>query len=192
MQFLRLTLCLLLPALGPGIARAESTQGFYAGAGLLSMNLLKSATGEKASRSLFGDTYFPEITFGYRFGDWFPLIGYSLFGKANPEGSKRRGTLRVQVPYVFSTDESALEWKAGLGFLVHRFYGAGGPAELGNGVGRQTYYVPEDGSNARLLYLVGGLGLKAERIRYDFDLIISGVLSARRAFHFSAGAGYVF
>ncbi|RZA07793.1 MAG: hypothetical protein EOP11_06715 [Proteobacteria bacterium] len=192
MQTLRLLLLFSLLAMAPAGARAESARGFYAGGGFFSANLAKIAAGESGSRSIIGDVYFPEISLGYRFGAWFPLFGYSLFGKSFPESTKRRGILRLQVPYVFSRDDSPWEWKAGLGCLIHRIYGDGGATDLANGSNRQTYYVPGEGSNARILYAVGGAGYQAGRLRYDLDLMFSGVLSTRRAFHLAAGAGYVF
>lgn len=194
MRILPFLLLLTLATPAPAqSAEGDTTGHLYAGAAFFFENMLKVSTGGSGNRSLLGTAYFPELLVGYRFGSWFPVLGITLFGSESGEGNKRSGVIRLQMPYVFPRPEdSAWEWKLGPGLLLHRIYGEGGITKLGNGAGTKNYYTPEENRMLRLWYLTGGAAYLHEQWRYDFDLIVTGLLSTRRAFSFGFGVGYVF
>lgn len=181
-------------AAGADSAREEAPRvGVFLGGGFFFENMLKVSSTDAGSRSLLGEAYFPELKMGYRFGNWFPLLGYTPLGNRSGEGNKRRGLVRLQMPYVFfPVGYSGWEWKAGPGILIHRIYGEGGGVALRNGGQAKVYYTPTGTSTTRLLYVTGGAAYVEENWRYDVDLIVTGILSTRRAFSLSFGAGYVF
>lgn len=165
--------------------------GPYAGLGIFFQNMLKVTHSEKATRSLLGEAYAPELVAGYRFWNLFPTFGWTVFGKKINDGEKRRSVMRIDLPYVFPYDPET-ELKAGVGMLFHRIRGDGGAVELRNGGSTSTFYVPEGNRSSSIFYLSGGLALVRNAFRFDFDLVLGGPFTRRRSVNLGIRGGYVF
>lgn len=165
--------------------------GPYAGLGMFFQNMLKVTESEKATRSLYGEVYLPELVAGYRFWNLFPTFGWTILGKKIPDGEKRRYVMRIDIPYVFPYDAET-EIKAGFGMLFHRIRGDGQSVSLRNGSSTSTFYVPSGNRSSATFYLGGGLGLIRNALRFDFDFVLGEPLTRRRSFNFGMRGGYVF
>lgn len=165
--------------------------GPYAGLGMFFQNMMKVTESERATKSLLGEAYLPELVAGYRFWNLFPTFGWTILGKKIPDGEKRRYVMRLDLPYVFPYDHET-EIKAGFGMLFHRIRGGGQSVSLRNGASTSTFYVPSGNRSSATFYLSGGLGLVRNAFRFDFDLVLGGVFTRRRTVNLGIRGGYVF
>jgi len=171
-------------------AHAAAT-GPYAGLGFFFQNMLKVTESEKATRSLLGEAYFPEVVAGYRFWNLFPTFGWTILGKQIQDGEKRRYVMRLDLPYVIPYDAET-ELKAGIGMLFHRIRGEGSDISIRNGGGTSTFFVPSGNRSSAVFYLNGGLAIVRNALRFDFDLLLGGPFTRRRSINFGVRGGYVF
>lgn len=171
-------------------AQAAET-GPYAGLGMFFQNMLKVTESEKATKSLYGEVYLPELVAGYRFWNVFPTFGWTILGKKIQDGDKRRYLMRIDLPYVIPYDGET-ELKAGIGMLFHRIRGEGSSISIRNGGSVSTFYVPSGNRSSATFYLSGGLALVRNAFRFDFDLLLAGPFTRRRSVNFAMRGGYVF
>jgi hypothetical protein len=173
-------------------ARAEPDRPFYLGLGLFFQNVTRVSSSPTAAPSLLGEAYFPELLLGYRLPRLFPTFGWTVLGKAANDGQMRRSLMRLDLPYLFPAGPDQVQAKAGLGFLFQRLHGPASVESLRNGPIVSDFYVPGGTRSSRLLYLSGGAAFGRGRWRFDLDLLATGLLSSRRAFHLSLRSGYAF
>ncbi len=182
----------LLAALLSSSAQAADSGTVFLGVGAFFQNSMKTTTSPTASKSLLGTMYVPELSVSAQLGDasgyFYPTIGYTFLGKTGADGIKKR-ILTVSVPYAFPIWES-VDLKLGIGAMLYRVGGAGEARVLNSGASTSTFYQPGTTQTSRALFLTTGLGFAlSSDVRFDFDLIVTGALSSRRALNLAARFG---
>lgn len=169
-------------------------RGYFVGLGTVSQNMGKVGYNEKGQRALAGESYFPEIVFGWRADSVFPSIGWTAFGNRGKDGAKRHSLVTFSLPFVFAKADRSVEWKLGAGLQAYRVHGPGGPVVLRNGAATSTFYVPSANRFSLTYFLLAGAGLRLGDggWRVDADFTLGGVLSRRRAVGLMIRGGYVF
>jgi hypothetical protein len=187
MKLLLLTLALF----SAGRANAAEINRPYAGLGIFHQNIGKVTDDATAAPSYLGETYFPELVFGWRFERFLPTLGWTILGRKTNDGEKRHSVMRLELPYLFPLF-SGIQPKAGMGLMLYQIYGEGSTVTLRNGGSTSNFYVPGGSRTSKIFYAALGGGFEHGNLRADVDLLISGLLTTRRAFHLSLRGGYVF
>lgn len=171
--------CILL--FGRNAQSEEKT--FYFGVGAFSHYFQKVAVNEDGSRGLLGDIS-PLVNANIEFGIWDafrfrPGLAWTFIPK-RPDNSAKSSHFIFSIPAIF--EFSGLELKAGLGLLLNRISGEGGNVVLNNGSSMATFSRPSGSSTASNFFASLGVGVHlADSVRFDFDLILPGLLSTRRS-----------
>jgi hypothetical protein len=192
MKFL-LAIWVIFTATATATAQAESNRP-YLGLGTFFQNMLKITNQPKGSATFLGESYFPELVVGYRMEHFFPSFGWTILGNKSNDGSKKRGILRLNLPYLIGRHDR-FEFKGGAGLLFYRIYGDASTVSIRNGAsgtGYTDFYVPGESRSSQIFYVSGGAGYVYEKWRTDLDILISGPLSRKRALNLAIRGGYVF
>ena len=183
-------LALGLPLVSVGSVQAASDhKSVYVGAGIFCQNMLKTTTSTLGKANIFGTVYAPELSLSTRLSlgssYLFPTIGYTVIAKTESDGVKKR-LLTMTLPYAFPL-ESALDFKLGPGWMIYSISGDGSAVTLLNGVSSSTFYEPGSTQASSVFYLDFGFGSSFnDRIRFDLDAIVPGLLSSRRSLNVAA------
>lgn len=118
-----------------------------------------------------------------------PSVHYTVFGR---ESYDRAASVH-QLIFSFPAAYEHLEWdfKFGPGLKFQFISGNGGLVRQNNGVSSLDFYRPNRSSTAILFYWDLGVGYQInDELRADFDFIVTGALSSRRAFQGLFQIGY--
>lgn len=111
---------------------------------------------------------------------FYPQLIFTPLSRKTEDDALGIRTFSFQVPVVYQYDR--YHFKAGAGFLLQHNSALGGSVDLPNGISTQTFYKPEKSSFIFLWSLIFGVGLDIDtNIRTDLDLVLTGVLSTKRA-----------
>ncbi len=109
-------------------------------------------------------------------------ISYTLLPHTTADGSADVSLLHLNQSYLWPSSSGSITWTAGAGILSYKVAGNGGITVLRNGSTSTPFYRPSRTSTSQLITLTGGLFLKEPTYMYGLDLIITGLLSEKRAF----------
>lgn len=179
--FLKAVVCLVLAAAAPARAETLSTWSVFLNGGLAAHHIGRPASDPSGSSSL--GTVYPHFSLYGRF----PIdadvtlgadLGYTLPGRTLGDGAGTATLLTFSIPLSLSFGE--LELKGAPGLLLQRISGNGGTTIQRSGNSEATYPLPSRAETSRVLFLSAGAGLFLnERVRTDFDLLMSGAGSGR-------------
>ena len=88
--------------------------------------------------------------------------------------------------YGLPVGPATIDFFGGLGVLNSIVSGSGGTVRLNNGNGFSEFGVPSDSSTTNLFYWEAGAGAQIAAIRWDNSILVTGMLSSRRAWSLSS------
>ncbi len=179
---------------------------FYLGLGLLLHDLGRYTTAADGSSS-FVSSVFPELVGQFRTPwplgglnqeNWFFSANLALtpFGHSNPEGGAStriiRGGARVGREFTLLTPALKVEPLGGTGLMFSYIRGTGGTVSLNNGNTVTQFGLPDRSALAYVFYLEFGFSVEVSKLRWENSMLMSGVLSGRRAVSFVTDFSYAF
>jgi hypothetical protein len=159
---------------------AREQSSVYVGAGILSMNLYKFAGSSTGTITPLGRTFVP-ISIAYRTKFSMPTLRFSPIGSSDLDRSSTNRVVELAFPIFIGKT-----LKIGPGLFGYWMSGGSGSVELGNGSSTSTFYRPNRNSFSTTWSAVVGVGTNIGATRWDLDVVMTSLLTARRAFHLAS------
>jgi len=187
-RFLALLLVVMIPVRG----FASSGKTLYVGTGVFLQNMLTTTATPESSANVVGQMNLPQVSLmaDFRGSSGFglaPSVALTPVAMSGGNGVKK-SMLLASLPLAWSMGQTA-SFKFGPGLLQYSVSGDGGTTELNNGTGTSTFYLPGSTKTSKIFVLNVGMGFDLFRnLRFDFDAVVPGILSSKRALNLMATA----